>query len=138
LTTKTEAFAARMLDIVSRHDHVALADVVGDGAVFHTPRFLRPITDRKHIVAILQGIVQVLPDFRYRRWWTTGHEAIMQFEGHVSGGDVVAHGIDIFTVGDDGRFTELTVFLRPTRAIEAIGALEDALVRTRLAPTPAG
>jgi hypothetical protein len=138
MTNRTEAFAARMLDIVSRHDHAALADVVGEGAVFHTPRFLRPITDRKHIVAVLQGIVQVLPDFRYRRWWTTEHEAIMQFEGHVAGGDIVAHGLDIFTVGDDGRFTELTVFLRPTKAIEAIGALEDALVRARLAPAQAG
>jgi len=134
MTARTEAFAARMLDIVSRHDHAALAEVVGEGAVFHTPRFLRPITDRKHIVAVLQGIVQVLPDFRYRRWWATEHEAIMQFEGHVAGGDVIAHGIDIFTVGDDGRFTELTVFLRPTKALEAIGALEDALVRARLAP----
>jgi hypothetical protein len=136
MTTKTEAFAARMLDIVSRRDHASLADVVGEGAVFHTPRFLRPITDRKHIIAVLQGIVQVLPDLRYRRWWTTEHEAIMHFEGHVAGGDIIAHGIDIFTVGDDGRFTELTVFLRPTKAIEAIGTFEDALVKARLASSP--
>jgi hypothetical protein len=136
MTSRTEAFAARMIDVVSRHDYASLADIVGAGAVFHTPRFLRSITDREHIVAVLQGIVQVLPDFRYRRWWTTEHEAIMQFEGHVAGGDIVAHGIDIFTVGEDGRFTELTVFLRPTKAIEAIGALEDLHVRARLAARP--
>jgi len=134
MSTKTEAFARKVLDIVARRDHAAMADLVGEGAVFHTPRFLRPITDRQHIVLVLQGIVQVLPDLGYIRWWATENEAIMHFTGHVAGTDVVAHGLDIFTVGDDGRFRELTVFLRPTRAIEAIGALEDAFIKAKLAP----
>jgi len=138
MSAKTEAFERRMLDIVARRDLAALPGIVGEGAVLHTPRFLRPITDRRHIVIVLQGIVQVLPDIRYVRTWATEHEAIMQFEGHVAGGDVIAHGIDIFTVGDDGRFTELTVFLRPARALEAIGVLEDGFVRAQLAAAPGG
>lgn len=133
MSAKTEAFITRLLDLVVRHDAAGLADLVGEPVVLHTPRFLRPVTDRRHVIAILQGFVTIVPDLRYRRWWSTPDEAILHFEGHVVGTDTVVHGVDLFTVGDDGRFTELTVFLRPTRAIEAIGALEDAEVRARLA-----
>ncbi|MBM5811614.1 MAG: nuclear transport factor 2 family protein [Gammaproteobacteria bacterium] len=132
MSTKTEGFITRLLDLVARHDAGGLADLVGEPVVLHTPRFLRPVTDRRHVSAILQGFITVVPDLHYRRWWATDDEAILQFEGHVTGTATVVHGIDLFTVGADGRFTELTVFLRPTRAIEAIGALEDAEVRTRL------
>jgi len=90
----------------------------------------------RHIRTVLQGIVQILPDFTYERWWATEHEAIMQFKGTVLGTQVIAHGLDIFTVGEDGRFTELTVFLRPTKALEAIGSIEDAYVRAQLAAAP--
>jgi hypothetical protein len=138
MSTKTEAFARKVLDIVARKDHAGMAELVGEGAVFHTPRFLKPITDRQHIILVLQGIIQVLPDFTYERWWTTEHEAIMHFKGHVVGTDVVAHGLDIFTVGDDGRFRELTVFLRPTKALEAIGAVEDAFIRAKLGARATG
>lgn len=133
MSEKTEAFVSKMLDIVARRDPSALTDIVGEGAVLHTPRFLRPITDRRHIAIVLNGILQVLPDFSYERWWATEHEAIMHFKGHVAGTEIIAHGIDIFTVGEDGRFRELTVFLRPTRALDAIGQLEDAWVRAQLA-----
>jgi hypothetical protein len=49
----------------------------------------------------------------------------MEFKGKV--GEIVVHGLDIFTIGDDGRASELTVFLRPTKGLMAVGEAEDAM-----------
>ena len=47
----------------------------------------------------------------------------MEFKGKL--GDVIVHGIDIFTINEAGKIKELTVFIRPTKALEAIGQMED-------------
>lgn len=118
-----ERFVREFRDLVKRRDLAALSDLIVDEPVFHTPRFLRPITRKEHMLLVLQGIVTFVQDFEYHRIFTRGNEAVMEFRGRI--GDVVVHGIDIFTVDDAGKIKELTVFLRPTKAIEAIGRLED-------------
>jgi len=121
--TVIERFVRDFHDLVKRRDLAALPDFIVDEPVFHTPRFLRPITRKDHMVLVLQGIVHFVEGFEYHRIFTSGNEAVMEFRGKV--GDVVIHGIDIFTVDAAGKIKELTVFLRPTKALEAIGQMED-------------
>ncbi|MFO1393358.1 MAG: nuclear transport factor 2 family protein [Steroidobacteraceae bacterium] len=118
-----DRFVREFRDLVKRRDLAALPGIIVDEPVFHTPRFLRPITRKEHMVLVLQGIVTFVQDFEYHRIFTRGNEAVMEFRGRI--GDVVVHGIDIFTVDDAGKIKELTVFLRPTKALEAIGKVED-------------
>jgi hypothetical protein len=118
-----ERFVREFHDLVKRRDLAALPGCIADDPVFHTPRFLRPITRKDHMVLVLQGIVTFVQDFEYHRIFTRENEAVMEFRGTI--GDVVVHGIDIFTLDDSGKVKELTVFLRPTKALDAIGRMED-------------
>jgi hypothetical protein len=118
-----ERFVREFRDLVQRRDLAALPGIIADDPVFHTPRFLRPITSKEHMVLVLQGIVTFVQEFEYHRIFTRGNEAVMEFRGRI--GDVVVHGVDIFTVDDTAKIKELTVFLRPTKALEAIGQMED-------------
>jgi hypothetical protein len=118
-----DRFVREFSDIVKRRDLAALPGIIADDPVFHTPRFLRPITRKEHMVLVLRGIVTFVQDFEYHRIFARDNEAVMEFRGRI--GDVVVHGIDIFTVDDAGKVRELTVFLRPTKALEAIGRMED-------------
>ena len=118
-----DRFVREFRDLVKRRDLAALPGIIADEPVFHTPRFLRPITRKEHMVLVLQGIVTFVQDFEYHRVFTRDNEAVMEFRGRI--GDVVVHGIDIFTIDDAGKIKELTVFLRPTKALEAIGRMED-------------
>jgi hypothetical protein len=60
----------------------------------------------------------------------------MEFRGNI--GTVEVHGLDIFTVGADGKVTELTVFARPTKAHAALAEREDALVIETMQKLQAG
>lgn len=111
-----------------------ISGLIADDVVFHTPRFLRPITERKHMLIVLKGIIDHVEGFEYHRTFVSGREAVMEFKGTLNG--VSIHGVDIFTIDDDGRATELTVMIRPTKALEAIGAMEDEFFK-RMAGQPA-
>ena len=133
--TVLDRFVHDFHDLVRRRDLAALPDFIVDQPVFHTPRFLKPITSKAQMVLVLQGIVQFVEGFEYHRIFTRGNEAVMEFRGKI--GEVVVHGIDIFTIDDAGKIKELTVFLRPTKALEAIGQMEDQHFQ-RMQALPAG
>ena len=116
-------FVENIHRIVRNQDLAGIAELVAEDAVLHTPRFLRPITQRAQMVLILQGIIKFVEDFDYYRVFTQENEVVMEFKGKL--GDVVVHGVDIFTIDEAGKIKELTVFIRPTKALEAIGQMED-------------
>ena len=126
MSTSTQAFIDRLLAIVATRDHARIDEIIGDPITFYTPRFLKPHTDRNKVKLILQGIPVVIENFHYERTWATEGEAIMEFKGKV--GEIQVHGLDIFTVGDDGRASELTVFVRPIKGLQALGEAEDKMV----------
>lgn len=125
MPTKALAFIDNLLKIIETKDHARMDELIGEQITFHTPRFLKPHTDRNVVKLILQGIPTLIEDFHYERTWAAGNEAIMEFKGKV--GKWTVHGLDIFTVGDDGRASELTVFVRPPKGLEALGEAEDKL-----------
>lgn len=123
MTTKAQQFIDKVLAIIEKKDHSRLDEIVGDKITFYTPRFLKPHTDPNIVKLILRGIPILIENFHYERTWPAGNEAIMEFKGNV--GKWAVHGIDIFSVGDDGRAYELTVFVRPPKGLEALGEAED-------------
>lgn len=127
MSAKAQAFIDKILTMVQSKDHSRLDEIVGDPITLYTPRFLKPHTDRNVVKLILQGIPLVIENFHYERTWPCGDEAIMEFKGNV--GKWHVHGLDIFTIGDDGRAKELTVFVRPPKGLEALGEAEDKMAQ---------
>ncbi len=126
----TQAFIDGVLAALRSGDYRAVPGWLADEVELNTPRFLKPIRDKRHVVIVLQTIPRVVEGFHYERTWATDHEAIMEFRGHI--GEVQVHGLDIFALDAAGKVRELTVFIRPTRAHEALGAAEDALILEQL------
>lgn len=112
-------------------------DLIHENVVMHTPRFFKPVTNRDHCIAILEGVLTILPDFSWHRIWHGDQSVMLEFKGHIHGGKTEAHGIDMVTYDDEGRITELTVFLRPTSALEEIAESEDKLVMQMMAAAKA-
>ena len=127
-----EAFVERLVAAKASRSPEAWQEMIREDVVMHTPRFFKPITDRNHVIAVLEGILTILPDFHWHRIWHGDGECVMEFTGHVNGGKTVAHGIDLFEYDEDGRISKLTVFLRPTSALLEIAEGEDAMVREML------
>ena len=57
-------------------------------------------------------------------------EAVIEYKARID--DVIIHGVDIFTIDEAGKAKELTVMLRPTKALTALGEIEDKFVREHL------
>ncbi len=127
---RANALIAHILGVVASGDHAAIETILADEVELNTPRFLKPIRDRKHVTIVLETIPKVIENFHYVRTWPSGDEAIMEFKGNI--GAIEVHGLDIFHLDASGKVDELTVFIRPTKAHEALGEAEDALIRAQL------
>lgn len=131
MAADADAFIKTILDILERKDFGAIAGMIAPGAVLHTPRHFKPITDPRHFAAILMIVPQVVEGFHYHRTWAQGDTAIMEFKGTIEG--KLIHGLDIFVLDEENRVRELTVFLRPTTAHAILGEAEDRLIQMELA-----
>lgn len=125
--TNIETFIGKFHAAAKARDIGAIGELFAESVVFHTPRFLRPITERSHLLMVLKGIIDHVEGFDYYRIFVNGNEAVMEFKGQMNG--VVVHGVDIFTLDESGKAKELTVMIRPNKALAAIGEMEDKFLQ---------
>ena len=134
---RAREFYEALLAAKNSGDPNAMRALLREDIEFHTPRFFKPAHGVDHVMAILTGIQVLLPDFRWTRQWFGEGDVVLEFEGHVNGGNMLAHGIEVFEFDDQGRMAKATVWLRPTSAHEELGAAEDALIKSMMqAETP--
>jgi hypothetical protein len=111
-------FLVRWHRIVAEKDLDALAAILADDVTIGAPPYWSKL-DGKDLVAHLLGIIiETIEDFTYHREWTHGREFALEFRGHV--GEHQLQGIDLITVGDDGRIRNLDVLIRPINAVLAL------------------
>jgi hypothetical protein len=136
VSATTQAFIDGVLEALRTKNYNSVYGWLAEEVELNTPRFFKPIRDKMHFAIVLQTIPRVLEDFRYERTWPGEKEAIMEFKGRI--GTVQVHGLDIFSLDEQGKVRELTVFVRPTSAHAALGAAEDALILEQLKKSGGG
>jgi hypothetical protein len=128
MTVIAEQFVERMRAAKAAKDPAALRALIADDVTVHTPRFFKPVTSADHFLAIITGILHLLPDFEWHRVWPGDGEVLMEFRGHIQGGKTEAHGIELFELDEAGRIHTATIWMRPTSALLEIAEAEDAMV----------
>lgn len=112
---------------VEADDLTAMAACFTEDATFHSPAVFEPYTGRAAVLTVLGAVTQVFEDLRYTGAFTgdDGRE-LLEFRTRVGGLQV--HGVDVLTFDEDGRVVDLTVLLRPLRALEAtVAAMGERL-----------
>jgi hypothetical protein len=114
--------AARFREAVLARDPDAMEVVLGDDVVFRSPAVHQAYAGKVATMVLLRSVLRVLEDFRYTRSFAsddgTGH--VLEFVARV--GDRELQGVDVLTVGEDDRVTELTVLIRPLSGLNAVVA----------------
>jgi len=101
-------------------DAKALAAFLAPGFRLVSPVSFKPYEHPGEVQKIFGAILKVLPDLTYTRCEPFKGGAMMIFEGTIGGeSPVKVEGIDIFTLDQAGRATELKVFVRPLKATNA-------------------
>ncbi len=104
----------------------ALAEIVREDAVFHSPVVHTPQQGRALVVAYLAaaGVVLNTDAFRYVREFSDGDNALLEFVTELDG--IHINGVDIITFDSDGLITDFKVMIRPLKAINKVWEMMGA------------
>tara|TARA_R110002096_G_scaffold266699_2_gene460227 strand:+ start:1158 stop:1556 length:399 start_codon:yes stop_codon:yes gene_type:complete len=96
---------------VEKRDAALMDSIIAEGCELHSPVVWKPTTDKAYLMHILQGVINLVEGFDYRREWIDGNDVLLEFTGTVAGKGLV--GFDKITLGEDGRMVRLEVLIRP-------------------------
>ena len=108
-----------------------LRETLAEDVVLHSPILFRGFEGRDMTMVVLANVIEVFEDFRYLDEVHGDGSVVLRFAAKVDGKFEI-EGIDYLTLDADGRVTDLTVFLRPQKAVQAFN--ERMVARLAAAP----
>jgi hypothetical protein len=112
----------RFRQAVEAHDVDLIRDALREDVVFRSPVVFGPYEGRDAALHLLGIVAELFEDFRYLDETTDGAGNVsLHFVTRV--GEREIEGIDHLALDDEGRVRELTVFLRPLRAVTEFAQL---------------
>jgi SnoaL-like protein len=100
-------------------DLALLAETLHEDVVLHSPILFRGFEGRDTVATVLTHVAATLEDLTYVDELNDGKAVCLRFKAKVAGTSRELEGIDFLELDDDGRVTELTVFMRPFSALTA-------------------
>lgn len=98
-------------------DVALMKEVLREDVVLHSPILFRGFEGREIVGQVLTHVAATLEDFVYTDEIAGDDTVCLRFKARV--GDRELEGIDFLELDEDGKVTELTVFMRPLSAINA-------------------
>ena len=108
-----------------------LSEALADDVVLHSPILFNGFEGRDTAMFVLANVIEVFEDFRYLDEAHGDGTVVLRFAAKVEGKFEI-EGIDYLTLDADGLVTDLTVFLRPLKAVNAFN--EQTSARLGAAP----
>jgi SnoaL-like domain len=99
-----------------------LRETLTEDVVLHSPILFKGFEGREMAMMVLANVIQVFEDFRYLDEVHGDGTVVLRFAAKVDGKFEI-EGIDYLTLDEEGRVTDLTVFLRPQKAVQAFNEL---------------
>ena len=108
-----------------------LRETLAEDVVLHSPILFKGFEGRDPAMFVLANVIEVFEDFRYLDEVHGDGTVVLRFAAKVEGKFEI-EGIDYLTLDADGLVTDLTVFLRPLKAVNAFN--EQMSARLGAAP----
>jgi len=108
-----------------------LRETLSEEVVLHSPILFKGFEGREMTMVVLANVSEVFEDFRYLDEVHGDGTVVLRFAAKVEGKFEI-EGIDYLTLDTEGRVTDLTVFLRPQKAVQAFN--EQMVARLGAAP----
>lgn len=103
---------------VAHTDLDAVRQLLADDVRLGSPPYWQRFEGKEVVHALLGFVLETFEDFRYHREWCEGRELALEFTARV--GEQSLQGVDLITLDEAGRITNLDVVIRPADAIEAL------------------
>lgn len=115
----------------------ALAALLADDVVFHSPVVHTPQRGRQLATQYLSAALMILGNesFRYVREIRGDGDAVLEFELELAG--VAVNGVDLIRWNEAGQITDFKVMIRPLKAIQAVQQkMAELLAQMQQQPGP--
>jgi hypothetical protein len=105
--------------VVEAREFEKLGEVFAEHVVLHSPIARRPYEGREMVVKIVTIVASIFEDFAFQReiGAETDADHALMFSARV--GDMSIQGCDFLHTDADGSVDEITVMLRPLKAVHA-------------------
>jgi len=113
--------------------------IFAQDVVLHSPIAHRPYRGRRTVAAIIATVAEVLTSFRFDKeiGAQNAEDRALVFTAMV--GDLDIQGCDFLHTGDDGLIDEITVMLRPLKAVTLFAErMATRLLSSNASPTDTG
>jgi len=109
--------------------------IFAQAVVLHSPIAHRPYHGRETVAAIIATVADMLADFRFEKeiGAPNAEDRALVFTAKV--GDLDIEGCDFLHTGDDGLIDEITVMLRPLKAVTLFAERMSERMAMRLLPS---
>jgi hypothetical protein len=116
----TKGLAAWHSAVAGGSEPQALAAIIREDAVFHSPVVHTPQRGRALVVSYLAAAGQTLGNasFRYVRELVDGEEALLEFETKIDG--IHVNGVDLIRFDADVMIADFKVMVRPLKAVNKV------------------
>jgi hypothetical protein len=94
-----------------------MTEVLREDVVLHSPVLFRGFDGREAVGTVLSHVAGVLEDLTYTDEAVGDGTVVLRFTALV--GDRELEGIDYLSLDEEGRISDLTVFMRPMSALTA-------------------
>ena len=110
-------------------DPQALAEILCDDAVFHSPVVHTPQEGKPIVMAYLTAAGATLGNdsFTYLREVVDGDTAVLEFTTEMDG--IHINGIDMITFDEEGKIIDFKVMVRPLKAIKKVWEMMAAQLK---------
>jgi hypothetical protein len=95
-----------------------MRETLAEDVVLHSPILFKGFEGRDTAMFVLANVIEVFEDFRYLDEVHGDGTVVLRFAAKVDG-HLEIEGVDYLTLDADGRVADLTVFLRPLKAVHA-------------------
>jgi hypothetical protein len=99
-------------------DFSAIDELFTEGVTFRSPVVFKQYEGRAAVAMLLSAVSQVFEDFRYTDQIETGDAATLCFSARV--GERELEGIDLLHYDEDGRISDMAVYVRPMSGVHAL------------------
>ncbi len=106
--------------LVKSRDMTALAELLADEVVFHSPVVHTPQRGKAITLKYLTGAMQVLNNgqFQYLREIIGERDAVLEFSTQIDG--VLINGVDLIRWNEAGQIVDFKVMVRPLKAMNQL------------------
>lgn len=100
-------------------DLMLLTETLCEDVVLHSPILFRGFEGRDTVATVLTHVAATLEGLTYTDELADGSTVCLRFKAKVASTSKELEGIDFLELDEEGRVSELTVFMRPFSALTA-------------------